>query len=343
MKAQKIDISTSTLVRFILLVLAAWLIYLIRDVFIILFLVIIIVSGLAPTVDRWARTITRPGAVVSVFLLFLISLVGLLSLVVPPFIDQLGQFADALPGLIESISNGEEQGFIAEALRILASNIDNVVNQLGDLSGSLFTRTIGFVNGLVAVITVLILSFYLLLDAQGLNKIYKGVMPPAWHEDFVETTKKITSRLGAWLRAQIILMIAVGFSVTIGLLLIRSPYALSLGIWAGLMEAIPIVGPWIGALPGVAIGLSESPLQGFLTLMVYLVVQQLESSILVPKIMGRSVGLNPVVVIVAILIGGKLYGLWGILLAVPLTAVISVIIEDWATISQRFGDNTKDP
>jgi len=301
--------------------------------------VVIIVSGLSATVDRWARTITRPGAVISVFLIFILVLGVLLGLVVPPFVEQLQQFAANLPTYTDKLSNSNDHGFLAEITRLISANVTAITDQLSGLSANLFSKTLGVINGLVAVITILVLSFYLLLEEEGLRKVYRGLMPARWHGELTETTKKITGRLGAWLRGQIVLMFIVGLTVTIGLLIVGSPYALSLGVWAGLTEAIPIVGPWIGAVPGVALGLAESPLQGFLVLLVYLVIQQLEGNILVPKIMSKSVGLNPVVVIIAILIGGKLYGLLGVLLAVPLAAVFSVIVEDWEIIRQTFTQN----
>lgn len=336
MSNQKIDIPVSTIIRLLLILLAAWFVFSIRDVLVLLFFVIIIVAGLSPTVDRWSRTITRPGAVISVFLIFLVVMGGILSLVVPPFIDQLREFTSNLPIYAEQLSDSSQNGFLSDATKLIVANLNNVVAQLSDISGTILAKTVGVVNGLVAVVTILVLTFYLLLEEEGLKKMYRGVMPASWYNDLTDTTRKIAGRLGAWLRGQILLMLVVGLAVTIGLLIIGSPYALTLGIWAGLTEAIPIVGPWIGALPGIAVGLAISPLQGFLTLLVYLVIQQLEGNILVPKIMSKAVGLNPVIVIIAILIGSKLYGLLGIILAVPLAATISVIAEDWTIISQTF-------
>ncbi|MEX1051918.1 MAG: AI-2E family transporter [Patescibacteria group bacterium] len=335
----KVDISTSTFVRLILFLLALWFIFLIRDVLVLLFLVMIIVAGLSPTVDRWAKTITRPGAVISVFLLFVVILGAILGLIIPPFVTQLQEFANNLPLYADQLSRSDSDGFLTEAAKLTVANLNQIASQLSNISGSLFTKTLGVINGLVAMVTVLVLAFYLLLEEEGMKKIYKGIIPNEWYDDLAETTRKIAGRLGAWLRGQLFLMFIVGFAVTIGLLIVGSPYALSLGIWAGLTEAIPIVGPWLGAVPGVAVGLAESPLQGFLTLLVYLVIQQLEGNILVPKIMSKAVGLNPVIVIIAILIGGKLYGLMGVVLAVPLAAVVSVITEDWHIIRQTFSNS----
>lgn len=333
---QKIDISTSTFVRLLLLLLAIWFAFIIREVFVLLFIVIIIVTALTPTVNRWAKLITRPGAVISVFTLLLIFLVAVFSLLIPPLVMQLQDFSANLPAYTDSFSH-IQQGGIAQSLAItVRDNLSTLSDQLGNVGQLLFAKTVGVINGIVAVITIIILSFYLLLEEEGLKKMYKGLLSPEWHEALSETTRKIADKLGAWLRGQILIMFTVGLLVTIGLLIIGSPYALTLGLWSGLTEVIPIIGPWIGGVPGVIVGLSISPLAGFLALVIYLVVQQLENSFLVPRVMSRAVGLNPVIVIVALLIGDKLYGLLGVLLSVPFAAVIGVIAEDWPVIRQTF-------
>lgn len=331
---QRIDISTSTMIRFLLILLGIWLLYVTRDILVLLFMVIIIVAALSPTVDRWARYLTRPGAVVGVFLLIFIILTLIFSLLIPPFIEQLRDFSLNLPLYADHLSRTNNPGFIEGFINIIKDNLNTLSSQLSNLGTNILSKTVGVISGVVAVITVMVLSFYLLLEEEGLRKIYRGVLPEEWHIPFSEITRKIAVKLGAWLRGQLVLMAIVGLLTSLGLLLIGQPYALTLGVWSGLTEVIPIVGPWIGAVPGVVLGITQSPLHGFLALVVYLVVQQLENTFLVPKIMSKAVGLNPFAVIVAILIGGKLYGLTGVLLSVPVAAAISVIVEDWAVIRQ---------
>jgi predicted PurR-regulated permease PerM len=336
----KIDITNSTLIRFILILLGLWFVYYIRDVFVLLFLVLIVVAGLSPTVDRWAKSITRPGAVISVFLLIFVILAAIFSLLVPPLIHQMQEFSQNLPTYTSSLSN-QNNTFLPNFSDLIAKNVGQLSDYLSNISSVLFSKTVGVISGVVAVVTVLVLSFYLLLEEEGMKKIYRGILPPDWHEALADTTRKITTKLGAWMRGQLLLMFVVGFAITIGLFVIGSPYALTLGLWSGLTEVIPILGPWLGAAPGVIIGLTQSPLQGFLALLVYLIVQQTEGNILVPRVMSRAVGLNPVVVILAILIGGKIYGILGIMLSVPLAATISVVVEDWHVFRLAFSKAAK--
>ncbi|HUD20513.1 MAG TPA: AI-2E family transporter [Candidatus Saccharimonadales bacterium] len=339
--AQKIDISTSTIVRFFLVALGLWLLFLLRDVLVLMFLVVIIVAALSPTVDRWAKSITRPGAVVSVFLLILLALAAISLMIVPPLVNQIQDFSQNLPRIAETFSRAGTPGFIQSAANVIRDNLNSLSSHLSDFGSFLLDKTFGIISGIVAVITVLVLSFYLLLEEEGLKKIYRGILPPDLYDELSETTKKVAGKLGAWLRGQLTLMLIIAILDTIGLLIIGSPYALTLGIWAGLTESIPFVGPFLGAVPGIAVNLAHSPLHGILALIIYLVVQQLESNFLAPKIMGKAVGLNPVVVILAILIGDKLYGILGIVLAVPLAAVIGVAVQDWQVIKQTFTNTSK--
>jgi predicted PurR-regulated permease PerM len=338
---QRIDITTSTMIRFILVLLGLWLLYVTRDILVLLFVVIIIVAALSPSVDRWARYLTRPGAVVAIFLLVFAVLTLIFSIIVPPFVDQLRDFSLNLPLYADQLSRSNNPEFIDSLVTLLKENLNSISSQLSNVGANILSKTAGVISGVVAMVTIVVLSFYLLLEEDGVKKIYRGVLPDEWHAPFSEITRKIAIKLGAWLRGQLVLMGVVGLLTTLGLLVIGHPYALTLGIWSGVTEVIPIVGPWIGAVPGVVVGLTESPLQGFMALVVYLIVQQLENTVLVPKIMGKAVGLNPFVVIVAILVGGKLYGLLGVLLSVPLAAAISVIVDDWAVIRQAIRPNGK--
>lgn len=338
---QRIDITTSTMIRFILVLLGLWLLYVTRDILVLLFIVIIIVAALSPTVDRWAKYLTRPGAVVAIFLSVFAIVTLIFSLIIPPFVDQLRDFSLNLPLYADQLSRSNNPAFIDSLVNLVKENLNTISSQLSNVGANILSKTAGVISGVVAVITIIVLSFYLLLEEEGVKKIYRGILPAEWHAPFSEITRKIAIKLGAWLRGQLVLMGAVGLLTTLGLLVIGHPYALTLGIWSGVTEVIPIVGPWIGAVPGIVVGLTDSPLQGFLALVVYLIVQQLENTVLVPKIMGKAVGLNPFVVIVAILVGGKLYGLTGVLLSVPLAAAISVIVDDWSVIRQAIRPNGK--
>ena len=336
MMRTKLEITYGSYIRFFIVLIGLLFLYYMKDILVLLFLVIIIVAGLSPSVERWAKYITRPGAVFAMFVL-IFGLLGLMfSLIIPPLVDQIKEFSNDLPNIVQRLSTPENQSFIDKITNSIADNLNTLSSKLTDVTGFVLTQTLGVLSGLIAAITVIVLSFYFLLEEEGLRKIFKGVIPEGSQVGISETVKKITVKLGAWLRGQLLLMLVVGVTTTIGLYIVGVPYPLTLGLWAGLTEIVPWLGPWLGAIPGVAVGFTQSPLTGILTLVVYLFVQQAESNLLVPRIMGKAVGLNPIVVLLAILVGEKLYGIFGILLSVPMAAVISVIVEDWDTVTGTF-------
>lgn len=333
---QKIDITNSTIIRFILILLGLYFLYMIRDVLALVFMVLIIVAALYPTVDKWSRYVTRPGAVITLFVIILLILIGAFSLLFPPLITQIKEVSSNLPQYVNQLNQTSSDGNLSQLSKIVTQNLDNVSNQLGNVGGTLLDTTVGFVSGMVAIATIFVVSFYLLVDEEGWKKLCKGLVPADIYEKMTDMILKIAGKLGAWLRGELVVMAIVGSLTGVGLVIVGTPYALTLGVMAGLFEIIPMIGAWISAAVGLIIGLTVSPLHGLLALLVYGLVQQIEGHILIPKIMGKAVGLNPVVVILAILIGDKVYGLLGVLLAVPLAAVISVLFEDWSVIRETF-------
>ena len=139
---------------------------------------------------------------------------------------------------------------------------------------------------------------------------------------------KIEEKLGAWLQGQLILSLVIGILSYIGLTLLNIPYALPLAMIAGIMEVIPVIGPIISALPAIFLALTISPFLSIAVAVMYLVIQQLENNLIVPQVMKRAVGLNPLIVILAIAIGSRLLGIAGALLAVPLAVVIQIIAAE---------------
>jgi predicted PurR-regulated permease PerM len=140
---------------------------------------------------------------------------------------------------------------------------------------------------------------------------------------------RVQDKLGLWLRAQLLLSGIIFLVTWIGLLILGVKYSLVLALIAGITEVIPFIGPIIGAIPAVLLAFLQSPIKALLVLILYLVIQQLEGNILVPKVMQKTVGLNPIVVIVVILLGAKIAGVLGALLSIPVAVAIMTIAGDW--------------
>ncbi len=326
----KIDISTSTIIKVILAVLAVWFLFLIREIALLFFIVLIIVAALDPLVNKMSRVMPRFLSVLIVSIIFLGVLVGIGFIIVPPIIDQLTQLAVNLPIIINKL--GPVYDWISQSLGNYQEGLLNLSSQLGKITTNIYSTTVGFISGIVAFLTVLVLSFYMLLERENLQNSLSQLFPAEHKEKFFGVLAKITGKMGAWLRGQFLLMLAVGVLDGIALLSLGIPYALVLALWGGLTEVIPYIGPWLGLVPAVVIALAISPLKGLLVLIAYVLIQQIEAQFLVPKVMGRAVGLSPVIIILVLLIGAKLFGILGIVIAVPVAAVISVIIQEWPEI-----------
>lgn len=339
--AQKIDISTSTFVRFILILLGIWFLYLIRDVLILLFITLTIVAALYPTVEKWSKKITRPGAVVVVFVIIFAIVAGSLSLILPPLVSQIQDVATNIPRYVNDVSNLSSNSYLVDFSGVINRTLSDISSQLGSIGTVIFDQTVGVISGIVAVVTMFVIAFYLLVEEEAWKKIYRGIVPDEYYENITDMTMKIANKLGAWLRGQLVIMLVMGAITSIALAIVGTPYALTLGVVAALGEVVPIIGQWISAAIGVVVALTVSPLHALLAMIVYVVVQQFETHVLIPKVMSKALGLNPVAVIIAILIGYKLYGFLGIMVAIPIAATLGVVLEDWSVIRQAFVNSAK--
>lgn len=321
------DISISTLLKIAGLIVGIWLLFLVREIVLLFFIVVIIVSALSPIVDRWHKIgIPRILAVLIIYLVIL-GVLGLIGwLILPPLIVQIQELAFDLPyrlgRFVPLIQSWREM------INISQQSLTTIAQSLGKISTSVYSTTLGFFSVIVAVVTVFVSSFYLLLEEQSAKNLLVSLFPLDHKTRLIEVANKIGFKLGAWMRGQLALGLIIGLVDFTWLAILGVPYALTLAVWAGLTELIPYIGPILGAIPGVIVALTISPIKGLIALALYTGVQQLEGQLLVPQVMKKAVGLSPVTIIFAMLIGAKLMGFLGVLLAVPAAAAIVVLLQE---------------
>jgi len=313
---RRIDISYKTIIFITVFLISLWVLFLIRDIILLLLISFILMSALSPLVDRLVKWhIPRPAAIGFIFILFIGSLIGGITFGFTPLINDT---SNLIKRLTESL------GFFLQ-VNLLDQSV--IQNELSKFSGQIIDLTLNLFDLIIRLVTVLVITFYLLLDREHIEErvatLFIGQKERAERQ-----IKIIESKLGAWLRGQMILSIVIAVSVYIGLTLIGLDYALPLAIFAGLLEIIPIIGPIIAAAPAVLIAFTTSVPLAVLVGVMYSVIQQLESNIIVPQLMKRAVGLNPLLVLIAILVGGRLLGIGGALLAVPIAVVIQVVAQE---------------
>lgn len=327
-----LDIPFRTILKVFLVAIGLVLLYLVRDVILLFIFVMILFSVLNPIVTKWEQEMSRRAAITSLFFIIILFLIAIGLLIVPPLVTQFQSFINHLPNYLKSIPALGNTTVIKE----IQKSFFSFSGEIGKFSTAIFNTTVGFVSGLIALFTVLVSTFYLLSEKDRASKFIKS-MNFKNKELYYDLFERIGEKLGLWMRGQLILMSIVGLLDIAGLLILGIPYALTLGVWAGLTEIIPYVGPILGAIPAVLLALSLSPLKALLVVVVFIIVQQIEAQVLVPRIMGKVTGLSPVIIIFGILICAKLLGLLGVILAVPIVAIISVFGQEYFEVIGKRG------
>ena len=185
-------------------------------------------------------------------------------------------------------------------------------------------------GGLMSFIAILIISFYLSVTKNGIENFLGSIVPEKYEPYAIGLWKRSEIKVGRWLQGQLLLGLIMGLVVYVGLSLMGIKYALLLAFLAAVLEIVPIVGPVLAAIPAVFLAFLQGPSLGLWVVLFYVAAQQLENHLLVPVVLGKTTGLNPVVVIIALLVGQQLAGIPGMILSVPLATVIVELLDDFA-------------
>jgi predicted PurR-regulated permease PerM len=331
-----IEISWLSILKVVSVILGIYLLFYLADIFLILFIVFILASALSPLVDTMKSKLKIPR-IMSILLIYigLLLVVGLtVYAIIPPAIEQLQNLSHSLPSYAQKITSLFSS--LSESPVSTTNSIQSASSTLGNVAGTFVQSAGTFFGGLTTIFYILILTLFLLLEEDGIRKFFISLLPISQKSYVIEVSKKIADKMGAWLVGQVSLMGVIGLVTALGLWIIGVPYALTLGIIAFFLEAVPTVGPIIAAIPAVIIAYMDAPWKAVIVLIFATLVQQLENQFLVPKIMQKALGISPFVTLVALLVGGKLAGIMGVLLAVPTVAALSVLSKEWPNIRKRI-------
>ncbi len=297
-------------------------------VLLVLFAAITIAEAMRPAVRRMNRyRIPRWLGVLIIYLLGLGILGGLGYLISQPLVEQITQFLNNLPQYTTDVENFTTQA--QGALNNLPGG-SAIPDQIANLLGSIATIIVSLPGTIIGILSDVVITLFMALFwtaySDGLREFFLSFFPPHLRRTGGDVLDDMSLRLGGYARGVVINMFVIGILAGVADWLLGLKFALLLGVFAGLTEFIPVVGPFIGAAPAVVLGLIVSPTKGVIVAVVYLLVQQFEGQTLVPLVMNRVVRLRPLTVIVALAVGTLLFGLEGALLAVPFAAVTQVFI-----------------
>jgi len=318
---KKIEISHRTIVFVFVFIFALWFLYFIRDIILQLFVAVFIMTVLNPFVRTLTRFKIPRTLAVFVIYLFIIALFSLLIAgIIPPLVEQSTSFANSLPKYLSTLGISP---YISEQIT------GQIISSIGSLPGQIIKVGVSIFSNVISVLAVLVFSLYLLLSREKLEDQLGFLFGDEKKKKIGRVIDRLEMRLGGWARGELALMILVGSANYIGLSLMGIPFALPLAILAGLLEIIPNIGPITAAIPGIIIGLSISPVTGLAVGALALLIQQLENYVLVPKIMEKSVGVSPLITLLALAIGFRIAGVVGAILAIPATITLQVLASEY--------------
>lgn len=266
-----------------------------------------------------------------IYAVFLLIVIGALIAFIPPITAEVRNFVENVPSLIER-SRGTIESLDAEITERLPEEVVAAIHDAAQDLGKVIVsallvfaaRTYGVISQtlslLLGLAMVPLILFYLLKDGDKIITGMLSVLTPVPRRHTRNVLDILNGVFSSYIRGQLILGLVVGVLVFIGLMLLGVPFAPVLGLVAGITELIPIIGPWLGAIPGLLVVLATAPEKFIWVAMLYLGVQLVENSLLVPRIQGESLDLHPVMVLAALIVGSEVAGFWGIILGPPLAA-----------------------
>ena len=336
--------SPRALIRYTLVGLAftvgiCWALWEVSDALVLVYISALMAIGLSPLVNAIERKrlmrqqVPRWVAILVIYLSIIGAIISVGILVIPAVVTQARDLAMELPRLLHQ----GQQWLINHGLLAREISAQEAVKQTATSSGAqdtiglIATAVWGFVGGVFGVITMLVLAFYLMVDSGGLVTVFVRLFPRDKRPQVESACRRVANKISAWLGGQLLLAGIIGSTAALGLFLMGVPFFYVLALIAGVGEMIPIVGPILSAVPAIAVALSVKPALALGVIVFFFAQQQLENHLLVPKIMQRQVGISPVFVIIALLIGGSLLGVIGAILAVPTAAILQVLFQEIVT------------
>lgn len=329
-----IQISVGTILKVVGVLLGLYLAWVIRDILALVFLALFLTALMQPAADAGAKVKIPRGITVLLLYIFVFGFLGLLIvLLVPTLVDEAVKIATLIGSRWDEINGA--MGWVKDMAakyslqNNVASGLASVQGQAANLIGGAFKTVADIFGGIAAFIIILVMAFYLVTQEGKATSLVRDWIPAKHHDFALHMFDVLQQKIGQWFGGQVLLCVIIGAIYYVGLLLIGIDNALVLALFGGLTEFIPYLGPILGGIPILFVAFAESPIKGFLALGLLVLIQQAENHLIVPKVMQRALGLNPLVSIVSMLIGAKLFGIVGMLLAIPVATAAMLALKEW--------------
>jgi predicted PurR-regulated permease PerM len=345
-KEIRVSITPGTVFAALFVIAGAYIFWLLRDLVLLVLTAIVIASAIEPWIAFFIRRhIPRFVAALLVYIIVFGSVFSILYFFFPPIISDAANFLSAMPRYLDTINVTTPFSTITNTTGVVGSQsqAQSFIQTLISLqsvftssSASILQLFVTFFGGIFSLVLVIVLSFYFALQDTGVDDFLRLVMPVAYEEYSVDLWKRAQKKIGLWMQGQVLLSVIVGILVYLGLLIIGIPYALLLSVFTAIAEIIPVFGSLIAGTVAVIVAYSDGGVSlGLIVAGLYVVVNQFESNLIYPLIVKKIVGIPPLLVIVALIAGYTLAGFLGVLLSVPVAAVVLELITDFDKRKRR--------
>jgi predicted PurR-regulated permease PerM len=335
-----ITITAGTFLKGIMMILLFWLLFVIRDLLLVILTSIVLASAIEPGTQWFTRRkVPRTMAVLTIYILVILLFAAIFYFFVPTLVGDVNDILDTLPAYLETLTANSSERFAS--FPALQSFVDEFASGgSGDLFGQIQSgisgATLGFLStassifgGIVSFVLIIVISFYLAVQEDGVTNFLRIVIPIEHEKYIVGLWKRSQRKIGLWMQGQLILGILIGVLTYLGLSILGIENALFLALIAAVFELIPLFGPILAAIPAVGFALVQGGLTlGLLVLGLYLIIQQFESQLIHPLVVKKIVGIPALIAIIALIVGGQIAGFLGIILSVPVAAAVMEYITD---------------
>lgn len=336
-KNVSITITTGTIVRILLILVIAYAVWTLRDLVLLVLTAIIIASAIEPGVDFFIRhRVPRVVAVTFMYIAVFGSLFGIVYAFFPPILEDTQNFLSSAPQYLNTLNIPEPLTSFAVSSAGTENQAQSILDTLltfrsafSDASGGVVRVVSTFFGGIFALVLVIVLSFYFAIQKTGVDDFVRLITPAKHEEYIVDLWLRAKKKIGLWMQGQLLLSLIVGVIVYLGLLILGVPYALLLAVLAAVLDLIPIFGSFIAGVVAVIVAFSAGGV-GLAAIVagLFLVVNQFEAHLIYPLVVNKVVGIPPLLVILALIIGGSLAGFLGVLLSVPVAAAAREFLGD---------------
>ncbi len=348
-EAMTLHISTGSIIKTIVIILLFVGFFILRDLILVILAAIVVASSIEP-ITKWflARRIPRLPSVLIVYFFLAVILVGSFYFLILPLLNESSGFLEDLPGYLDQGSSSIQKNKFIQSeplLKSISTNFSLVdfASQanavIANFSGGFWNTVSTVSGGLISFVLIIVLSFYLAVQDDGVGKFLRIISPRKHEEYIINLWKRVELKIGLWMQGQLLLAVIIAVLVYLGLALFGIRHALLLAVLAGIFELIPLFGPILAAVPAVLVGFVDGGITTALFVAgFYLIIQQFENQLIYPLVVKKVVGVSPILVIIALIAGAKLAGFLGLLLSVPVAAVIMEFINDLE--QQRIPEKT---